>query len=129
ETAQFQSLEVLYRQIGALTELERLTLKAFFNDPAGARPPDIKFTRNSFPGMLNLKNEETGRPGYLQLLGGLTKLKKLSGSVSATIEETKATIGMDEVKWMDKHWPELENADFFLTRDRTTSKPFQWFKT
>ncbi|KAH7055131.1 hypothetical protein BKA57DRAFT_532818 [Linnemannia elongata] len=129
ETAQFQSLEALYRQIGALTQLERLTLKAFFNDPAGARPADIKFTRNSFPGMLNLKNVETGRPGYLQLLGGLTKLKKLSGSVSATIEETKATIGMDEVKWMDKHWPELEDADFFLTRDRTTSKPFQWFKT
>lgn len=29
----------------------------------------------------------------------------LFGSVTAYAKETIATIGMDEVVWMDKHWP------------------------
>ncbi|KAK5807819.1 hypothetical protein F5H01DRAFT_396653 [Linnemannia elongata] len=123
ETAQFQSLEALYRQIGALTELERLTLKAVYYDLAGLRPADIKFDRNSFPGMLNLKNEETGRPGYLQLLGGLTKLNTLLGSVSVLTEETRATIGMDEVVWMENYWPALERTEFFRLPDTFWSEP------
>jgi hypothetical protein len=49
--------------------------------------------------MLNLRNEETGRPGYLHHLGGLSKLRALFGSVSATTKETKVTIGIEEVKW------------------------------
>ncbi|KAK5807808.1 hypothetical protein F5H01DRAFT_352649, partial [Linnemannia elongata] len=127
ETAQFQSLEALYRQLGALTELQRLELKAIFYDPAGTRSVSTKLRLNSFPGMLNLKNEETGRPGYLHLLRGLKKLKGLFGSVSATTEETKATIGMEEVKWMDKHWPTLVKVQFFMNRDEILSKPFLWF--
>ncbi|KAH7055122.1 hypothetical protein BKA57DRAFT_453084 [Linnemannia elongata] len=127
ETAQFQSLEALYRQLGALTKLQSLELKAIFYDPVGARAISTTFRLNSFPGMLNLKNEETGRPGYLHLLRGLTKLRRLSGSISATNEETKATIGMEEVKWMDKHWPTLVKADFFTNRDGNLSKPFLWF--
>ncbi|OAQ23828.1 hypothetical protein K457DRAFT_1867970 [Linnemannia elongata AG-77] len=85
ETAQFQSLEALYRQIGALIGLERLTLKAVYYGLAGLRPADTNFEWNSFPGMLNLKNEETGRPGYLQLLGGLTKLNTLFGKKAAVV--------------------------------------------
>ncbi|KAH7055133.1 hypothetical protein BKA57DRAFT_501668 [Linnemannia elongata] len=128
ETAQFQSLEALYRQIGALIGLERLTLKAVYYDLAGLRPADTNFEWNSFPGMLNLKNEETGRPGYLQLLGGLTKLKRLSGSVYAMTEETKATIGMDEVVWMENYWPALERAGFFRFLGAPRSKEDEFIK-
>ncbi|KAK5807821.1 hypothetical protein F5H01DRAFT_352697 [Linnemannia elongata] len=139
ETAQFQSLEALYRQIGALTELERLTLKAVYYDPAGARLADTKFEQNSFPGMLNLKNDETGRPGYLQLLGGLTKLNTLFGSVSVLTEETRATIGIDEATWMENYWPALERAELLRLSGthwspqvkakviRKACKQFSWF--
>ncbi|KAK3814545.1 MAG: hypothetical protein JOS17DRAFT_795339 [Linnemannia elongata] len=116
ETAQFQSLEALYQQLGALTGLERVELKAIYYDPVGGRSADTMLRTSSFVGMLNLKDEETGRPGYLHLLGGLIKLKVLSGSVFATAQETKVTIGMDEVKWMDKHWPMLEKAHFLAKK-------------
>ncbi|KAF9142264.1 hypothetical protein BGX30_003069, partial [Mortierella sp. GBA39] len=53
-----------------------------------------------------------GRPGYLQLLGGLTKLKELYGSTCLVIEETEATVGTDEIKWMDRLWVALETAQF-----------------
>jgi hypothetical protein len=127
EAAQFRSLEALYRQLGALTELERLDLKAVYYDPTGSRPVSGLARRNSFPGMLNLRNDETGRPGYLHHLGGLKKLKALFGSVSATTEETRETIGMEEVKWMDGHWPALERAHFFTSKnEKMFTEPFQW---
>ncbi|KAG0295292.1 hypothetical protein BGZ96_012065 [Linnemannia gamsii] len=127
ETAQFQSLEAFYRQLGRLTELRRLDLKAIYHDPSRSRPVSGLFRLNSFPGMLNLRNETTGRPGYLHHLGGLNKLTALFGSVSATTEETKVTIGMEEVEWMDRHWPALEKAHFFTNKnEKMFTEPFHW---
>ncbi|KAF9129405.1 hypothetical protein BGX30_013960, partial [Mortierella sp. GBA39] len=37
ETQQFRDLETLYQQLGALTELERLDLRALFFDPSSIR--------------------------------------------------------------------------------------------
>ncbi|KAG0277884.1 hypothetical protein BGZ96_002678 [Linnemannia gamsii] len=62
----------------------------------------------SFPGMLSLGDEATGRPGYLSWLSGLTKLRKLKGHVQATTTETAKTVGQRELEWMLEHWPELE---------------------
>ncbi|KAF9548504.1 hypothetical protein EC957_006317 [Mortierella hygrophila] len=112
-TAQLRSLEALYRQLDSLTELKRLNLEAIYFDLADDRSTDTMFRRDLFPGILNLKNKETGRTGYLHILRGLTKLNALLGSVSATTKETRATIGMEEVKWMDIYWPVLERAQFF----------------
>ncbi|KAG0292772.1 hypothetical protein BGZ96_003703 [Linnemannia gamsii] len=127
ETAQFRSLEAFYRQLGRLTELKRLDLKAIYHDPTRSRLVSGMSRVNSFPGMLNLKNETTGRPGYLHHLGGLSKLKALFGSVSATTEETKVTIGMEEVEWMHRHWPALEKAHFFTVKnEKMFTAPFQW---
>ncbi|KAG0292773.1 hypothetical protein BGZ96_003704 [Linnemannia gamsii] len=127
EKAQFQTLEMLYQQLGALKELECMDLKASYYDPVGSRPVSSWFRLNSFPGMLNLRNETTGRPGYLHHLGGLNKLKALFGSVSATTEETKVTIGMEEVEWMHKHWPALEKAHFFTNKNEEMfTEPFNW---
>ncbi|KAF9156514.1 hypothetical protein BG015_004726, partial [Linnemannia schmuckeri] len=78
--------------------------------------------------MLTLGSEKIGRPGYLHLLGGRTKLKALFGSVSTTTEKTMATTGMDEVKRMEKHWPALEKADFFTNEnEKMFTESFQWF--
>ncbi|KAG9068220.1 hypothetical protein KI688_011815 [Linnemannia hyalina] len=122
ETQQFKDLEFFYRQLGKLTQLRRLDLRAYYYDSTGKRNP----SGAPFPGMLNLGSEKTGQPGYLQLLGGLTKLKTLVGSVAANTRETMLTIGMDEVVWMDKYWPALERAGFFMNPP-TSRIPFVWF--
>ncbi|KAH7055120.1 hypothetical protein BKA57DRAFT_501655 [Linnemannia elongata] len=127
ETQQFRDLESFYRQLGALTELERLDLRALFFDPSGDREVSGNFMVNTFPGMFSLGKKEIRRPGYLQLLGGLTKLKELYGSICLAMEETEATVGMDEVVWMDKHWPALERAGFFWVSP-IDSNPFSWFQ-
>ncbi|KAG0310219.1 hypothetical protein BGZ97_012709, partial [Linnemannia gamsii] len=109
ETAQFRLLESFYRQIGTLTELQILNLQALFFDPReNGRKISTEFYDDIFPGLLSLGSRETGRPGYLHLLGGLTKLRSLEGSFSATTEEAKATFGVREVVWMEQHWPALE---------------------
>ncbi|KAF9902020.1 hypothetical protein EC991_005403 [Linnemannia zychae] len=62
----------------------------------------------SFPGLLTLGEKSIGRPGYLSLLGGLTKLRELRGWVQATTTETSKTVGQKEMEWMIEHWPRLE---------------------
>ncbi|KAF9137833.1 hypothetical protein BG015_002596 [Linnemannia schmuckeri] len=128
ETRQFEILERFYQQIGALTELQTLALRAIFYDPEDLRPLAGVYRSNSFPGLLNLKNEATGRAGYLHLLGGLTKLKKLVGSVSMTTEETKVTVRTtDEPAWMVQHWPALLETQFYTIHEKIGTQ-FQWLK-
>ncbi|KAF9902021.1 hypothetical protein EC991_005404 [Linnemannia zychae] len=62
----------------------------------------------SFPGLLSLGDESTGRQGYLSWLDGLTKLRELRGHVQVTTSETLQTVGQREAKWMLEHWPKLE---------------------
>lgn len=128
ETEQFALLEGFYQHIGALTELRRLELQAVFFDPQvnHLTPTDGKFV--SFPGMLNLECQRTGRPGYLHHLGGLKKLEMLLGSVRATTPETKATMGMNEAAWMGHHWPALNTAAFFKKTEDEISEPFLWLQ-
>ncbi|KAF9082395.1 hypothetical protein BGX23_012507, partial [Mortierella sp. AD031] len=97
EQEQFGVLERLYRQIGLLTELSYLDLKALALDDQG-QP------------IGSLGDEDTGRPGYLALLGGLKKLKVLRGSFYADTNESKMTMGWPEVRWMTAYWLKLEVA-------------------
>ncbi|KAG0378676.1 hypothetical protein BGX24_003116 [Mortierella sp. AD032] len=127
EKKQLKSLEALYRQIGALTELQTLDLQAVFFDLQGHRRGATHGYLNTLPGMLSLGCEETGRPGYLAHLAGLTKLKQLKGSFSAMTNETRVTVGMDEVVWMERHWPALESAEFSVHEDKMPES-FLWWK-
>ncbi|KAF9156502.1 hypothetical protein BG015_004714 [Linnemannia schmuckeri] len=129
ETQQLTSLEALYRQIGELTELCTLKLLAIFFGPQGNRPKAEFFNvdTNPFPGMLNLESRRTSRPSYLHHLGGLTKLETLTVSVRATTPETKVTIGMMKVAWMDHHWPALQKIRFFNKKEKIID-PFLWLR-
>ncbi|KAG0295295.1 hypothetical protein BGZ96_012068 [Linnemannia gamsii] len=124
ETIQFKKLESFYRQLGTLAQLERLNLRAIYLDPAGNREASCDFMVNTFPGLFSLGRSESGRLGNLQLLGGLSQLKGLSGSTCLMTEETEVTVGMDEVQWMDKHWPALKTANFSM--NRIYNDPLRW---
>lgn len=103
EQERMRLLQKLYRQLGSLSLLE--TLKIFV-----ATTPDrgVNYCCCSFPGMLMLEDKKKGRPGFLDLLGGLRNLKKLVGSVSAYTKETRLAMGQTELEWMVDHWPKLE---------------------
>ncbi|KAG0253728.1 hypothetical protein BGZ95_006244 [Linnemannia exigua] len=95
EKRQFADLERLYREIGSLVHLENLDLRGTYIEDEGdgteevmERPGDV-----TFPGMLAIRDDETGRLGYLDLLSGLVKLKVLRGSVMVTNQEVEVTVG------------------------------------
>ncbi|KAF9156999.1 hypothetical protein BG015_008502 [Linnemannia schmuckeri] len=127
EREQFEKLEALYGQIGTLTQVEGLCLEVTFYDPEGLRPLSKLMRFNTFPGMLSIGDENTGRPGYLHHLVGLTKLRKLSGSVSAATDEAKVTVGLKEAEWMQEHWPLLK-FDFIFPHCRTFQDVTRWLK-
>ena len=68
---------------------------------------------------------DTGRLGYLSLLGGLTHLEKLRGSVCLTIPECRVTVGLSEAIWMNGNWSTLRVAGSFLKGDKTNNT-FVW---
>lgn len=127
EVELFQSLEMLYRQIGSLPNLEELKLHGRWLAPLGWEKTNSYYNLVSFPGMLSLGDAARGRPGYLGLLGGLKKLKRLLGSVYANTEETRITMGWKEVVWIDEFWPELKVAEFFGEGEKVY-KPFVWLQ-
>ncbi|KAG0075301.1 hypothetical protein BGZ90_010049 [Linnemannia elongata] len=100
EKDQFKQLEAFYCQIGTLTELTQLILNVFYYDPQGVRPLSVSTQANTFPGMLSLGDCRYGRPGFLHHLAGLTNLRVLGGSVSATTDETSVTMGRAEAEWI-----------------------------
>ncbi|KAF9155050.1 hypothetical protein BG015_011188 [Linnemannia schmuckeri] len=117
----------LYRHIGSLTSLTHLALRAVLVDRDHHLGVHYQDGNRSFPAMLSLKNEQTGRPGYLDLLRGLTQLQELRGSVNTSDKETKVTAGWEEVRWMVQHWPALKVAAFGGSYDRL-SEPFRWLQ-
>ncbi|KAG9072171.1 hypothetical protein KI688_006395 [Linnemannia hyalina] len=125
EEQQLVLYERLYRQIGVLTSLTHLALRVVLLDrdhPMGVHYHD---RNRSFPAMLSLKDEQTGRPGYLDLFQGLTQLEELRGSMNTSDKETAVTTGWGEAQWMSRHWPALKVAAFGGSYDRL-SEPFQW---
>ncbi|KAF9133209.1 hypothetical protein BGW39_010320 [Mortierella sp. 14UC] len=84
------------------------------------------FKENSdatFPGLLSLGNEATGRPGYLSWLSGLTKLRELRGHVQVTTTETSKTVGQKELQWMLDYWPRLEVIELLPALVRPHGQP------
>ncbi|KAG9062732.1 hypothetical protein KI688_005038 [Linnemannia hyalina] len=125
ETRHFARLGSLYQRIGALTELRELDLRMVTRIGQSHRGTRLD-SEWVFHAMLSLGDAEAGRPGFLNQLAGLSKLEILNGSVCLDEEEAKVTIGWDEVRWMDMHWPRLVKAKFLTHRKHITA-PFQWF--
>ncbi|KAG0274472.1 hypothetical protein BGZ95_009729 [Linnemannia exigua] len=96
----WEDLGRLYTQIGSLTRLEVLELRAVERK---SRPIDYDADRVYFlppsetylPGLLALEDSRgTGQQiGYLSRLAGLTRLRELKGSVVWTQEDAKMRIG------------------------------------
>ncbi|KAG9064698.1 hypothetical protein KI688_002957 [Linnemannia hyalina] len=119
EQDQLSFLNILYRQIGMLTELEHLSLIISVPDEDEEEEDEnlTGWNRYVFPGMLTLDGDKTkGLPGFLGLLSGLKKLKILEGFVNVSTKETKATMGWKEVEWIRENWPRLKRAEFFDAR-------------
>lgn len=128
EVAQHKEYKKLYQQIGLLTSLTRLALRAILGDPTSFRGRYHYDYTTPFPGMLNLRSDDhCQRLGYLDLLGGLTHLEELRGSVYTNNEKTQVTMGWEEARWMARHWPKLKVAAFANKVDELR-EPFLWLQ-
>lgn len=117
----FDRLENLYRQIGKQTNLRTLHLGQL--NKHDIRKLNAGKYIQPFSGMLRLSDKKEGVvPGYLELLGGLKKLWKISGSVGPETENYKVAADSAEAKWIIDNWPAFILSDFFprlfLHRDR-----------
>lgn len=109
----FDRLEILYRQIGKLTNLRYLHLGNPTHDYN--KWSTGKYIQ-PFPGLLRLGDKEKGIvPGYLELLSGLTRLKEIHGSVAPETSDHMMKEDSKEVDWILEHWPEFVEASFFPT--------------
>ncbi|KAF8944252.1 hypothetical protein BGZ47_004485 [Haplosporangium gracile] len=65
----------------------------------GVRGIMAAYFNNTFSALLSLGDANgSGRPGYLECLAGLTKLRELRGSVRTNTEDTKVTMGWSEAR-------------------------------
>ncbi|KAF9901065.1 hypothetical protein EC991_006576 [Linnemannia zychae] len=123
----WECLRKFYTQIGALHRLEVLDLKAcmvYLEAPKGFKTTCYYL---SLPGMLlmpppppnahtspALHKKKYPVPGFLDLLGGLTQLRELRGSVRVDLPAMVATMRLDSYRWIGRHWPKLKVAEFLL---------------
>ncbi|KAG0072505.1 hypothetical protein BGZ89_005614 [Linnemannia elongata] len=134
-----RNLDAFYRQIGALTNLRRLTLQVLVSPAddsgeAGQYKRALVHSKRCFPGLLELEVPSYSRrcfPGLLTLgggmkskdrswlgvLSGLNKLEHLHGSFNVSVSFDECLIGQAEVEWMAKHWSKLRSADFLCEDD------------
>ncbi|KAG9063301.1 hypothetical protein KI688_004183 [Linnemannia hyalina] len=119
----WEELGRFYAQIGSLTRLEVLNLKAI-----GAY---VEFTdflspfETCLPGLLALEDPSSatdGQIGHLSKLAGLTKLRELRGSFVWTNKEAAVRIGEREVDWFATHLPALRIATFVARVDEEEDK-------
>lgn len=113
----WEELGRFYAQIGSLTRLEALNLKAIGEDYLGSIGSFSPFD-TCLPGLLALEDPTTdGQIGHLSKLSGLTKLRELRGSFVWTNPEAAARIGEREVDWFATHLPALRIATFVARVD------------
>ncbi|KAG0277965.1 hypothetical protein BGZ96_002591 [Linnemannia gamsii] len=109
-------LEKFYFQVGSMTKLEVLGLKAYLEVDIDTIPEyelyngieDDMRDKASFPQLFTLGNEGTDRVGYLNYLCRLKNLRELRGSIHLVSEEIEATFRQREVEWVAHHWPRLK---------------------
>lgn len=120
------SLGGLVANIGKQTNLHVLDLRVAL-PPHVAYPYGHRWTYRDeiFPGLLSLSyrpGQGRGhgshlRRGFLDMLGGLSKLEELRGSVNLIPRDAYGyTTGREEAEWMKEHWPNLRVAEFYPTQ-------------
>lgn len=99
----FTQLEVFYRQIGKQTNMQYLRL----HRPVVYRPGEIQRIGEMalFPGLLSLKENVAGRPGYLDFLKGLSQLREIGGDVATETLHYQMAEDAPEVDWILENWP------------------------
>jgi hypothetical protein len=110
----WEDLGRFYTQIGALTRLEVLNLKAI-GQPNPAEPDCfLSQYETCLPGLLALEDPTTNdlRIGHLSKLAALINLRELRGSFVWTNVEASARLGEREVEWFVNHLPALRSATF-----------------
>lgn len=119
----WQDLERFYTQIGSLTGLEVLCLKAVRPKKSleGLTWANVeKFISPSetcFPGLLALDDPSQGRIGYLSTLAGLTRLREFRGSFIWTNVDVAARLSEREVEWFVINLPAPKVATFMYRVD------------
>lgn len=120
-----------YQQLGSLVELTHIDLRTISPDDTAlfvADDPKVHqlygFSSHAeFGRYREWYYERRGRV-LAFFLSGLTKLRELRGSVSATTEENERVMKWLEVRWMADHWPNLEAAEFFEANEAPRGRSF-----
>ncbi|KAG0293206.1 hypothetical protein BGZ96_003147 [Linnemannia gamsii] len=121
------ALRTFYQQIGALHQLEVLDLKACVVYP-GSSASGATWSDVTLPGMLLMPYQQPAKtpssflattqppppPGFLDMLGGLTKLRELRGSVRVDLPGMESVMRLSSYRWIATHWPALKVAEFLL---------------
>jgi hypothetical protein len=99
----------LYAQIGLLTQLEVLELEA------------VRW--KGMPIGLGVEDEVKGKKvGHLEMLSGLTKLRKIRGIYPWIQGDDRARIGEREAEWFMSNLPRLSVITFSLLSDSEGSR-------
>jgi hypothetical protein len=110
----FAQFDTFYRQIGKQKDM--IHLYVHWMNPISHLSPHSYFKAivNPLSGMLVLEKKDNAgsQPGFLQLLGGLTKLKQLGGHIYPETPNQKIADDALEVDWIAEHWPLLDYHDF-----------------
>ncbi|KAF9541940.1 hypothetical protein EC957_002570 [Mortierella hygrophila] len=120
----WETLRKFYHQIGRLHQLEILDLKACLVYPTSTAS-GVTWSDITLPGMLLMPftpkpslfpspRNQNITPGFLDVLGGLTKLRELRGSVRVDLPVMRSAMRLDSYRWMGRHWPMLKVAEFLL---------------
>ncbi|KAF9144634.1 hypothetical protein BGX30_012065 [Mortierella sp. GBA39] len=118
----FTQLEFLYQQIGKQEDLKVLRLSRAECDEYGASTVEVDKRNQPYPGLLRLGdgsgNSVNGisgdidRPGFLHLLGNLSKLEVVVGEICPETEDGKMPADSTEAAWIRTHWPLLRETHF-----------------
>ncbi|KAF9150540.1 hypothetical protein BG015_007653 [Linnemannia schmuckeri] len=127
EKRQFAQLECLYRQLASLQDLVHLDLRALATHAINGSIEDPFYFNHTFPAMMSLADTKSGRPGFLELFAGWTKLEVLRGSFNVSTDEALETMGCPESTWLSKHWPKWKEGEFFQGFDESR-EVFVWLE-
>ncbi|KAF9538291.1 hypothetical protein EC957_006939 [Mortierella hygrophila] len=110
----FTQLEVFYQQIGKLTGLRHLYIGRAEYSEHGLVVGRSPSRDRPLPGMLILSTNRADRPGFLDVLGGLSKLETVGGAIFPETVEGEMPEFTSEFSWICEHWRSLRQPDFLL---------------
>ncbi|KAF9934662.1 hypothetical protein FBU30_000986 [Linnemannia zychae] len=128
ETHLFSQLQTLYYQLASLRDLTQLDLRALESGADDISVIDPFYFEHTFPAMFSLGDTRSGRPGFLTLFEGWTRLKEIRGSFSICTNETFETMNTLEASWIATHWPALKFIEFHQGDEEEEREVFRWLE-